>query len=201
MHPSENPENWLFRDHKYPQATGGFRRKRHNRSETENFWTGDIGFMDHDGWFFLVDRKKDVIIASGYKVWPREVEDVLYEHPSVREAAVVGVEDSYRGETVRAFVSLKRGEILNPLELVEICRTRLAAYKYPRSVSILDELPKSMSGKILRTRASALPCDCGSGRSRPALTNRKVSRLPTVSQPRAHRFLSSFSQVISPRTS
>ena len=71
--------------------------------------TGDVGFMDDDGWFYVVDRKKDQINASGYKVWPREVEDVLYEHPAVREAAVVGVPDEYRGETVKAFVSLRPG--------------------------------------------------------------------------------------------
>ena len=75
---------------------------------------GDVGFMDPDGWFYIVDRKKDMINASGYKVWPREVEDVLYEHPAVREAAVVGVPDEYRGETVKAFVSLKPGAGTSP---------------------------------------------------------------------------------------
>jgi long-chain acyl-CoA synthetase len=112
--------------------------------------TGDIGFMDPAGWFFIVDRKKDMIVASGYKVWPREVEDVLYEHPAVREAAVVGVPDAYRGETVRAFVSLKPGRRAEPQELVGFARERLAAYKYPREIEILAELPKTTSGKILR---------------------------------------------------
>ncbi|MBW3618823.1 MAG: AMP-binding protein [Actinobacteria bacterium] len=112
--------------------------------------TGDVGFMDEAGWFFLVDRKKDVIIASGYKVWPREVEDVLYQHPAVREAAVVGVADAYRGETVAAFVSLRAGADATPGELVAFCRERLAAYKAPRSVELRDELPKTASGKILR---------------------------------------------------
>jgi long-chain acyl-CoA synthetase len=112
--------------------------------------TGDVGFMDEQGWFYVVDRKKDMINASGFKVWPREVEDVLYGHPAVREAAVVGVPDAYRGETVKAFISLSRGSTATGEELVEHCKRQLAAYKYPRSVEILDELPKTATGKILR---------------------------------------------------
>ncbi|GAA4864588.1 hypothetical protein GCM10025787_57890 [Saccharopolyspora rosea] len=114
--------------------------------------TGDVGFMDAQGWFYVVDRKKDMINASGYKVWPREVEDVLYGHPAVREVAVVGVPDSYRGETVKAYVSLRDGRTVEPAELVEFCKRRLAAYKYPRSVEVLDDLPKTATGKILRRR-------------------------------------------------
>jgi long-chain acyl-CoA synthetase len=106
--------------------------------------------MDADGWFYLVDRKKDQINASGYKVWPREVEDVLYGHPAVREAAVVGVADEYRGETVKAFVSLKEGESAGEDELIAFCKERMAAYKYPRQVEIIDEVPKTATGKILR---------------------------------------------------
>jgi len=112
--------------------------------------TGDIGFMDREGWLYVVDRKKDMINASGFKVWPREVEDVLYTHPAVREAAVVGVPDTYRGETVRAYVSLRPGASVEPDELGAYCKERLAAYKYPREVEILAELPKTASGKILR---------------------------------------------------
>lgn len=112
--------------------------------------TGDIGFMDREGWLYVVDRKKDMINASGFKVWPREVEDVLYTHPAVREAAVVGVPDAYRGETVRAYVSLRPGTSVEPGELGAYCKERLAAYKYPREVEILTELPKTASGKILR---------------------------------------------------
>lgn len=112
--------------------------------------TGDVGFMDADGWFYLVDRKKDMINASGYKVWPREVEDVLYGHPAVREAAVVGVPDEYRGETVKAFVSLAPGTSATEEELIEFCRQRMAAYKYPRSIVVVSELPKTTTGKILR---------------------------------------------------
>ncbi|TVT35557.1 long-chain fatty acid--CoA ligase [Amycolatopsis rhizosphaerae] len=113
-------------------------------------FTGDVGFMDTEGWFYIVDRKKDLIIASGFKIWPREVEDVLYQHPAVKEAAVVGVPDSYRGETVAAFVSLKPGAHAEPGELVAFCKQRLAAFKYPRTVEILDEIPKNPNGKILR---------------------------------------------------
>ncbi|MEU0149441.1 AMP-binding protein [Streptomyces sp. NPDC006288] len=112
--------------------------------------TGDIGFMDAAGWLYVVDRKKDMINASGFKVWPREVEDVLYTHPAVREAAVVGVPDAYRGETVRAYVSLRPGAEADAAELGAYCKERLAAYKYPRQVEILTELPKTASGKILR---------------------------------------------------
>lgn len=112
--------------------------------------TGDVGFMDAAGWFYVVDRKKDMISASGFKVWPREVEDVLYEHPAVREVAVVGVPDPYRGETVKAYVSNSEDRQVRSEELVDFCKQRLAAYKYPRTVELVDELPKTATGKILR---------------------------------------------------
>jgi long-chain acyl-CoA synthetase len=112
--------------------------------------TGDVGFMTPDGWFFIVDRKKDMINAAGYKVWPREVEDVLYTHPAVREAAVVGVPDEYRGETVKAYVSVQPGAEVSPQEIAAFCKERMAAYKYPREVEFVDELPKTVTGKILR---------------------------------------------------
>ena len=103
--------------------------------------TGDVGFVDGDGWFYVVDRKKDMINASGFKVWPREVEDVLYAHPAVREAAVVGAPDPYRGETVVAYVSLRPGADAHAEQLIAHCRERLATYKAPRRVDIVDELP------------------------------------------------------------
>ena len=112
--------------------------------------SGDVGFMNPEGWVFIVDRKKDMINASGYKVWPREVEDVLAEHPDVRESAVIGVPDEKRGETVKAFVSLRAGATVTPDELIAHCKERMAAYKYPRQVVIIDELPKTVTGKILR---------------------------------------------------
>jgi long-chain acyl-CoA synthetase len=115
-------------------------------------YTGDVGKMDDNGWFYVVDRKKDLIIASGYKVWPRDVEDVIYQHPAVRETAVVGVPDSYRGETVKAYVALKAGEenSIKPGDIISFCKERLAAYKYPREVEIVSEIPKTLTGKILR---------------------------------------------------
>jgi long-chain acyl-CoA synthetase len=115
-------------------------------------YTGDVGKMDEDGWFYVVDRKKDLIVASGYKVWPRDVEDVIYQHPAVREAAVVGVPDPYRGETVKAFVALKesmQGEV-TPEEIISFSKARMAAYKYPREVEIVPEIPKTLTGKFLR---------------------------------------------------
>lgn len=112
--------------------------------------TGDVATMDADGWFYLVDRKKDQINASGFKVWPQEVEEVLYEHPAVREAGVVGVPDEYRGETVKAFVSVRSGQSVTAEELIAHCRERLAAFKVPRLVEFLDDLPKTVTGKITR---------------------------------------------------
>ncbi|MEU1403879.1 AMP-binding protein [Streptomyces sp. NPDC005728] len=136
-----------------PQVVPGYRRRPEATAETfpdGELRTGDIGFMDPQGWLYVVDRKKDMINASGFKVWPREVEDVLYTHPAVREAAVVGVPDGYRGETVRAYISLRPGAEADPDELAVYCKERLAAYKYPRQVEILPDLPKTASGKILR---------------------------------------------------
>jgi long-chain acyl-CoA synthetase len=112
--------------------------------------TGDVGFMDEHGWFYLVDRAKDMIVASGFKVWPREVEEVLYLHPAVREAAVIGISDPYRGETIKAVISLKPGHDASEGEIKAFARERMAAYKYPRVVEIIDDLPKTTSGKIMR---------------------------------------------------
>ena len=116
------------------------------------FFTGDVAKFDEDGWCYIVDRKKDLINASGFKVWPREVEDVLYQHPAVKEAAVVGVPDEYRGETVKAFVSVAADyeESVTSEELVQFCKARMAAYKYPRVIEIIDEVPKTLTGKFLR---------------------------------------------------
>ena len=118
--------------------------------------TGDVATRDADGWFFLIDRAKDLIIVSGYKVWPRDVEDVLYEHPAVLEAAVIGVPDDYRGETVKAFVSLRPGyESTTVEELLSHCKELLSAYKYPRLLEIVPEIPKTATGKILRRELRA----------------------------------------------
>lgn len=113
-------------------------------------FTGDMARMDEEGFFYIVDRKKDMIVASGFNVYPREVEDVLYEHPAIKEAAVVGVADPYRGETVKAFVVLKDGATASAEEIVAFCRENLAAYKVPKLVEFRDDLPKSLIGKVLR---------------------------------------------------
>jgi long-chain acyl-CoA synthetase len=114
------------------------------------FLTGDIASIDAQGWCYIVDRKKDMINCSGFKVYPREVEDVLYQHPDIVEAAVVGVPDGYRGETVKAFVVRKPGSRATEQDLIAFTRERLAAYKYPRQVVFLDSLPKTATGKFLR---------------------------------------------------
>jgi len=112
--------------------------------------TGDISRMDSDGYFYVVDRRKDMIDASGFKVFPREVEEVLLMHPAVREAVVAGVPDVYRGETVKAFIVLRPGATASAAEIVEFSRLHLAAFKVPRKVEFRSELPKSMVGKYLR---------------------------------------------------
>lgn len=115
--------------------------------------TGDVGFMDAEGWLFVVDRMKDMINASGFKVWPREVEDVLYTHPAIQEAAVVGIPDEYRGEDVAAFVTLAPGaeaDAVSEADIVAYCREHLASFKAPHRVTFIGELPKTSSGKILR---------------------------------------------------
>jgi long-chain acyl-CoA synthetase len=149
-----------------PQVVPGYWQKPEETAKSlsaAGLKTGDVGFMDESGWFYLVDRSKDMIVASGFKVWPREVEEVLYQHPAVREAAVVGIPDAYRGETIKAVISLKPGQTATPDEIRAFVRERMAAYKYPRVVEIVDELPKTTSGKIMRrllqptVRASAIP--------------------------------------------
>jgi long-chain acyl-CoA synthetase len=112
--------------------------------------TGDIATMDEDGYFYIVDRKKDMILTAGLNVYPREVEEVLYQHPKVLEAAVIGLPDRVRGEKVTAYVVLKPGETATAQEMRVFCRERLAPYKQPRAVHFRDELPKSMAGKVLR---------------------------------------------------
>ena len=136
-----------------PQVVPGYwRRDAETANAIRDGWlyTGDVAVQDDAGWFYIVDRLKDQINASGFKVWPREVEDALVSHPDVVEAAVVGVPDEYRGETVKAFVVLTTGSAVSPEELIRFSRERLAAYKYPRFVEIVDELPHTASGKILR---------------------------------------------------
>lgn len=112
--------------------------------------TGDIATMDEDGYFHIVDRKKDLILCSGYNVYPREVEEVLFMHPAVAEAAAIGIPDPYRGESVKAFVVLKSGLAALDSEIIAFCKERLAAYKVPKVVEFATDLPKSLVGKVLR---------------------------------------------------
>lgn len=138
---------------KGPQVMQGYwNRPEETSSVLKDGWllTGDVGLMDEDGFVRIIDRIKDVIIAGGYNIYPREVEEVLYEHPKVQEAVVVGIPDTYRGESVKAFIVPKAGELLEENEMDHYCRERLAVYKVPRQYEFCSELPKSASGKILR---------------------------------------------------
>ncbi|WP_309137892.1 long-chain fatty acid--CoA ligase [Paenibacillus sp. SC116] len=120
------------------------------------FYTGDLGKMDEEGFFYIVDRKKDMINASGFKVYPREVEEVLYEHPSIKEAVVIGVPDAYRGETVKAFVILdEKATDVDEDAIKQWCRDRIAVFKVPRIVEFRTQLPKTMVGKVLRRQLVA----------------------------------------------
>jgi long-chain acyl-CoA synthetase len=114
------------------------------------FSTGDVAHRDDDGYYFIVDRKKDMIIRGGFNVYPREVEEILYGHEAVLEAAVIGVPHESHGEEVKAVIALKPGKQATPEELIAYCKERLAAYKYPRLVELRESLPKTATGKILK---------------------------------------------------
>jgi len=114
------------------------------------FHTGDIARTDEEGYFFIVDRKKDLIIRGGMNIYPREIEEVLYGHPAILEASVVGVPDQARGEEVKAYVSLMGGATASVEELHAYCAERLARYKRPKEIEILPELPKGPTGKLLK---------------------------------------------------
>nr|WP_184663314.1 AMP-binding protein [Texcoconibacillus texcoconensis] len=136
-----------------PQIMRGYwRRREETRASFQEEWllTGDMGYMDEEGFFYIVDRKKDMIIAGGFNIYPREIEEVLFKHDDVQEVAVVGVPDLYRGETVKAFVVLKEGATVNERELDIYCRKYLAAYKVPKMYEFREELPKTTVGKVLK---------------------------------------------------
>lgn len=138
---------------KGPQVMKGYwQMPEETESTFRNGWflTGDLGKMDEEGRFYIVDRKKDMIIASGFNIYPREVEEVLYEHEAIQECVVAGVPDAYRGETVKAYIVLKENASVTEEELDKYCRANLAAYKIPRIYEFRDELPKTAVGKILR---------------------------------------------------
>lgn len=136
-----------------PQVMQGYWNKpEETAAALQDGWlhTGDIATVDEEGYFYIVDREKDMIIAGGFNIYPREIEEVLYAHPAVQEAAVIGVPDAYRGETVKAFVVLKEGHRATAEELIRYSREHLAAYKAPKEVEFRDELPKTLVGKVLR---------------------------------------------------
>lgn len=138
---------------KGPQVMKGYWQREEETAEVlKDGWlhTGDLGYMDENGYFYVVDRKKDMIIAGGYNIYPREIEEVLYEHEAIQEAVVVGVPDPYRGETVKAYIVLKENETVSKEALDKYARKYLAAYKVPKIYEFRDDLPKSAVGKILR---------------------------------------------------
>ena len=113
-------------------------------------YTGDMARMDDEGYFYIVDRKKELIIVSGYNVYPREVDEALFAHPAVLEAAAIGIPDPLRGEVVKAFVVLRPGQSVTAEDLIAHCRLSLAPFKVPVAIAFRDELPKSLIGKVLR---------------------------------------------------
>ncbi|TYS68994.1 long-chain-fatty-acid--CoA ligase [Sutcliffiella horikoshii] len=136
-----------------PQIMKGYwNRKEETEAVLKDGWllTGDLGYMDERGYFYVVDRKKDMIIAGGFNIYPREIEEILYEHEEIQEVVVAGIPDPYRGETVKAYIVKKAGSNLSEEELDQYTRKHLAAYKVPRSYEFRDELPKTAVGKILR---------------------------------------------------
>ncbi|MCT2535072.1 AMP-binding protein [Aquibacillus koreensis] len=140
---------------KGPQVMKGY---WNNQEETDQvlvdgwLFTGDIGYMDENGCFYVLDRKKDMIIAGGYNIYPREVEEVLYEHEAVQETVVAGIPDPYRGETVKAYIVLKEGKEVSESELDKFCRKHMASFKVPKIYEFREELPKTAVGKILRRK-------------------------------------------------
>jgi long-chain acyl-CoA synthetase len=138
---------------KGPQVMKGYLNMPQETAETKRdgwLYTGDVAKMDESGYFYIVDRKKDMIVASGYNVYPREIEEVLFEHPDVAEAVAIGVADEYRGESVKAFVVKRSGARATEKDVLAFCKERLAAYKTPKAVEFREELPKSAVGKLLR---------------------------------------------------
>ena len=140
---------------KGPQIMKGYYKKPAETDEVLRdgwFYSGDIGKFDKDGYLSIVDRKKDMIIAGGYNIYPLELDNVLFDHPKILEACTIGVPDTYRGETVKAFIVPKQGETLTEKEIIAYCKKNLAAYKVPKQIEFMEELPKSAVGKILRRK-------------------------------------------------
>ncbi len=133
---------------------GYFKRPEANEEAFQNGWfhTGDVGYRDEDGYFFITDRKKDMIIRGGENIYPREIDEVLYQHPKVRDAATVGIPDEKYGEEVRSFIVLHNGEHASAEEFIDYCHQRLATFKCPREIVFVSEIPKGPSGKLLRRK-------------------------------------------------
>jgi long-chain acyl-CoA synthetase len=151
----DHPGEIVIRGHNVMK--GYFRKPEATAEAMRGGWfhSGDIGYADEDGFVFIVDRKKELIIRGGFNVYPREVEEVLYEHPAVAAAAVIGVPDERLGEEVKAVVQLKPGQSASADDLIAYCKERVAAYKYPRSVEFVDQLPMGPTGKILKRQLKA----------------------------------------------
>jgi long-chain acyl-CoA synthetase len=152
---------------KGPQVMKGYWNMPDETAQTiKDGWlyTGDIAHMDEEGYVFIVDRKKDMIIAGGFNIYPRDIDEVLYEHPKISDAVTIGVPDAYRGETVKVFVVVQPGETLTEEEVIAHCKEKLAAYKVPRLVEFRDELPKTMVGKVLRKELRAEELRKGKGK-------------------------------------
>ncbi len=124
---------------------GYYKRPEETANVLRDGWlySGDIGFLDEDGHLTIIDRKKDMIVAGGYNIYPKEIDEVLYDHPKIVEACAVGVPDEYRGETVKAFVVVKPGKNLTEEEVIAYCRERLSAYKVPKQIEFLESLPRA----------------------------------------------------------
>ena len=138
---------------KGPQVMSGYYKKPEETALTLRdgwFYTGDIGFFDEDGYLTISDRKKDMICASGFNIYPKEVDEILFSHPKVLEACCIGVPDEYRGETVKAYVVVQPGETLTEQEVISYCKGKMTGYKVPTQVDFIDQLPKSTIGKIMR---------------------------------------------------
>ena len=136
-----------------PQVMRGYwKRPDETASVLRNGWlyTGDIAYMDEEGYFFIVDRKKDLIITGGYNVYPREIDEVLHEHPAIKEAVSVGITHKTRGEIIKAYIVLHEGQTLTKADVIAFCKEKLANFKVPKQVEFRDELPKSIVGKVLR---------------------------------------------------
>jgi long-chain acyl-CoA synthetase len=136
-----------------PQVMKGYRNMPEETASTIRegwLYTGDIATVDEEGYFYIVDRKKDMIISGGYNVYPRDIDEVLYEHPKVQEACAIGIPHPTRGEAIKVFVVLKEGQTATVEELMEYCKEKLATYKLPAEIELRSELPKTNVGKILR---------------------------------------------------